>query len=124
MSETKHTIGPWTIRYGDVSDADEGFGIASTIESGIVAECWPCATDLKKRQTMRADARLIAAAPDLLTALKETLNAAGACFRVIYGSSDPMIVDTLEIELGRCGIDDGWGKRARDLIDKAEGRSV
>jgi len=69
MSEA-HTPGPWHIRYGNISDADEGFGIATKNEADprLVCECWPCTTTLEHRQQMRADARLIAAAPDLLAA--------------------------------------------------------
>lgn len=53
MSEVKHTVGPWEVRYGNVSDADQGFGIVSKLDvsAGIVAECWPAiADDLKFRQ--------------------------------------------------------------------------
>lgn len=69
---SKHTPGPWEVRYGCVSDADEGFGIGSKVDPafGTVAECWPCTTTLHKRQTLAANARLIAAAPDLLAELR------------------------------------------------------
>jgi hypothetical protein len=70
--------GPWTIRYGNVSDADEGFGIVSELDPGfgIVAECWPCSTDLEKRRQLRANARLIAAAPDLFEACRKAVTCA------------------------------------------------
>lgn len=70
-----HTPGPWYVAFGNVSDADEGFGITSKIDTGrgVVCECWPCSTDLALRQRLRADARLITAAPDLLQAAKTAL---------------------------------------------------
>lgn len=74
----KHSPGPWTVRYGDVSDADEGFGIVSELEPGIVAECWPCTTDLAKRQQLRANARLIAAAPELCQLLRDIVHGGDA----------------------------------------------
>jgi len=67
-----HTPGPWKIAYGNISDADEGFGIASGPQPGLfVCERWPCTTDIEDRQRMRADARLIAAAPELLRLVSE-----------------------------------------------------
>jgi hypothetical protein len=64
----KHTLGPWTIRYGG---GTEGFTIAGNGRSGIVCECYlPCGHD----EFAPANARLIAAAPDLLAAAKRALN--------------------------------------------------
>lgn len=65
---SKHTPGPWEIRMGGFSDSDEGFSIASRFDPsfGIVAECWPCTTSTGTRKAIRANARLIAAAPELL----------------------------------------------------------
>lgn len=70
MSE--HTPGPWHIQYGGLSETDEGFGVASKIEPGIVAECYPPAADAERRRRLLADARLIAAAPEMLRILRET----------------------------------------------------
>jgi hypothetical protein len=82
---SKHTPGPWEIRYGNVSDADEGFGIAGTLDgqTHMVAECWPCSTDIDRRMQLRADARLIAAAPDLLAACEAMLDDTTKCDEVM-----------------------------------------
>ena len=71
--QTKHTAGPWHIQYGGLSDSDEGFGVVSKIEPGIVAECYPPAADAERRKRLLADARLIAAAPELLQAAKRAI---------------------------------------------------
>lgn len=72
----KHSAGPWEIRYGCVSEHDEGFGITSKLDvaDGIIAECWPCATTPELRRTLQANARLIVAAPDLLEACRAVLD--------------------------------------------------
>lgn len=69
MSEQKHTPGPWTwngkdMPYADITDAN-GCVVAG------VNEC-DCATDADARREERANARLIASAPDLLAALRTT----------------------------------------------------
>lgn len=76
MSETRFTRGPWDIRYGCIRDSDEGFGIASKLvpSFGIVAECWPCTTTPETRRELQANARLIAAAPDLYAACARMLS--------------------------------------------------
>lgn len=73
---TKHTPAPWVIRYGGLPN-DEGFGIACDNATcpGMVAEHWPCTTDAKHRERLLADAKLIAAAPDLLATMKEIYEA-------------------------------------------------
>lgn len=68
--DAKHTQGPWEILYGGVDESDQGFGIASKAVPGIVAECYPPVADLERRRRLLADARLIAAAPELLAACK------------------------------------------------------
>lgn len=71
----KHSAGPWQIRYGGLTDSDEGYGIMSKLDvhDGIIAEAWPCRTTPELRRTLRANARLIAAAPDLLQACRAVL---------------------------------------------------
>jgi len=71
---SKPTPGPWKISHGGFG-TDDGFSIASnSIEAKNVkqvAECWPCAiVNDDHRRELAANARLIAAAPQLLAALK------------------------------------------------------
>ena len=60
---------PWSIAYGGISESDEGFGIDSEIEPGIVAECWPPAADAERKKRCYADAHFIAHAPSDIAAL-------------------------------------------------------
>lgn len=68
MSEMKHTAGPWEVDplkqgiLGDVSTADG---------SQCVAQAQQVSGDDLKQSIRAANARLIAAAPDLLEALKD-----------------------------------------------------
>lgn len=67
---TKHTPGPWEVHSGSVyASADESRPIADMRrdETAAKAEIWPTERD--------ANARLIAAAPDLLEALRAFLRA-------------------------------------------------
>jgi hypothetical protein len=66
---TKHTPGPWHIYQGG-NIGDDGFTIAPVGEGGYVAEFWPPIRSERKQPEMFANARLIAAAPDLLEACK------------------------------------------------------
>lgn len=58
-----HTPGPWTV-------FDEKWGIGVTTDCADIAHCGGFDTN-RSRDEERANARLIAAAPDLLTALDE-----------------------------------------------------
>ena len=76
MSTTKHSDGPWFVQDGSLTVYN-----LSQINSGIT--CAIAATlngngDFKFSR-MKANARLIAAAPDLLTALKGTVSALEGC---------------------------------------------
>jgi hypothetical protein len=62
MSEQKHTPGPW--RKGGVSGGAVWFG------EKMVAAVYGDDPDCKADERMQANARLIAAAPDLLSALE------------------------------------------------------
>jgi len=73
-------------------------------------------------------ARLIAAAPDLLAALKECLAASAAAMRVIAGIDlSTMAMDVasrkqaLVDECAISGVRNGFGQRAEQAIAKAEG---
>ena len=64
-SKDKFTPGPWEIKFGGQDDSD-GFCIVSTVQPGVVAENWPCGMVAGDRIHVNANAKLIAAAPDLL----------------------------------------------------------
>lgn len=70
----KHTPGPWKMSHGGLP-GDSGFSIASDNAEAdnvkITAECWPCTiVSEDHRQELFANGRLIAAAPELLEALR------------------------------------------------------
>jgi hypothetical protein len=82
--------------------------------AGIVAECWPGFTTVESRREILCNARLVAAAPELLETLKELLAYAN-------GYSDKML------EIGRGAEQLGEGAdsvsiagRARALINRIE----
>ena len=73
VNTVSHTPGPWRIIFGGF-ESDDGFGIgtdnAAASRVKVTAECWPCTIiDQQHRAELSANARLIAAAPDLLAAL-------------------------------------------------------
>jgi hypothetical protein len=63
MSTQKHTDGPWKFRFESI---DSEWAIVTTASGSIIANV---NSDLRQK----ANARLIAAAPDLLAALKKVL---------------------------------------------------
>ncbi len=70
----KHTPGPWKVAFGTIP-GDSGFSIASDNSLAenvkITAECWPCTiVSEEHRKEIFANARLIAAAPELLKELQ------------------------------------------------------
>lgn len=69
MSE-KFTPGPWAVLHGGLA-GDDGWSIGSKMkpEFGVVAESWKVSVD-GIRDEVLANARLIAAAPELLAACK------------------------------------------------------
>lgn len=80
-NSSKHTPGPWNIFHGGLK-GDDGFSVGSdNIQAErvkVVAECWPCTiVDNQHRDELRANARLIAAAPELLEALQAIIFKAG-----------------------------------------------
>lgn len=64
MSEKKHTPGPWEIKDGRYIDSPSGW-----IADVLSYPAYRAATD-NDSEEQKANARLIAAAPDLLEALK------------------------------------------------------
>lgn len=70
MSEAKHTPGPWSIQeYSNFS----GWSVSAPVR-GCIAERWYPTSDAVERiypkDEMAANARLIAAAPEMLEALR------------------------------------------------------
>lgn len=63
---TKHTSGPWRAKHS----AKLGWAGVLTQEGDIIADISMVAEDFRDPEQALADARLIAAAPDLLAALK------------------------------------------------------
>lgn len=68
--EFKGTQGPWKIIHGGFR-TDDGFSVGSdnayASRVKVTCECWPCTIiDQEHRDELLANARLIAAAPDLL----------------------------------------------------------
>ena len=75
MSEAKHTPGPWTFRRGPDDEGFE-FTLGDTSERTLVEQTFHYAEvlypeDGDQYETAEANARLMVAAPDLLTALEE-----------------------------------------------------
>lgn len=94
MTQTTHTPGPWSLRM--TGWQTNPAAIYSPRRPGAVA-CIPARTSVPLDE-QSANARLIAAAPDLLAALEELL---------------PM---------WSSGIDEPWVERARNAIAKAKGQ--
>lgn len=95
-NETRHTPGPWDISWGTYQDG-EGHEVCEYRKQGQPLACIAkvCFHDDQDGET-KANARLLAAAPDMLEALK-------------------MIRDG-------CGPDTWEGQKACAAIAKAEGR--
>lgn len=100
---SKHTPGPWCVRHDDMVCSQEG---------RIIADCESTSYAMRPAPPIvedKANATLIAAAPELLEELKETL------------TYHPGVTH------GRCGFcghygDDCRANRIKALINKAEGR--
>ena len=71
MTESKHTPGPWNIGWGLVWNAARG------ITSRVSGEAWKWKNKDGFESESKANARLIAAAPDLLEALQGMVDAFG-----------------------------------------------
>jgi hypothetical protein len=76
-TKAKHTPGPWKLSHGGLP-GDSGFSIVSNNAEAenvkVAAECWPCTiVSEDHRQELFANARLIAAAPELLESLRKAV---------------------------------------------------
>lgn len=120
MSEAKHTPGPWYV------DQDERPGMQWNrhihSQTADYAVCFMAHSDGKDPARDEANANLIAAAPNLLEALRDLLavntEAAGLSMSVI-ASSEEFAHFMRECER-KCGAAE---TKARAAIAKAEGRS-
>ena len=74
----------------------------------------------READTLEANARLIATAPDLLAALKDMRDALAAMMRVV-AMHEGAIAEEFGQEIDRLGIRRGFGVRAQDAIARAEG---
>jgi hypothetical protein len=103
---SKHTPGPWVSAYRNAAAFDVSAPATGDARRGRIAEV--VSAGGKDVPTMRANARLIAAAPDLLAALEFVL---------------PLVVD----EWGHYQVSGSNGMRAitmiRDAIAKAKGEA-
>lgn len=121
MSDAKHTPGPWKFEphngYGGEIDGDPfPFGYISTsapqpiFELSVILEF--------DAEELRANSRLIAAAPEMLAALREALRCL-AGLRPLPATEDVALCETIEI-VGR--KNDRVREIVRAAIAKAEGR--
>lgn len=119
-----HTPGPWRVEGCRIMAAGESH--VALIDACGGNDCYVTATD--------DDMRLIAAAPDLLVALKETIAAASAALRVVAEIDLPTRLapmmgspesrqQALVDEMKMAGVENGFGVRANAAIAKAEGKS-
>lgn len=113
-----HTPGPWKVR----DNKNGTLGIDAFEPDGT--PCQPAringdADDDIYGPATRANANLIAAAPDLLTTAKELNVVSAAAMRAM--KNHPGCWDEFMAEIHRLGIPDGVGKRAAGTIARAEG---
>ena len=76
MSKATHTIAPWSIWYGGM-DNDTHFTIGPRVGPGVICEYAYASILPRPWQEVQANARLIAAAPELLAACKDALATGG-----------------------------------------------
>lgn len=107
MAGTKHTAGPWA--YGWETQ-DQHWAIVTDAAGGIVAnvntETGPDAHSAPAMRQMpgEANARLIAAAPDLLAALEEAVKALSRCYDVCDWPADGRTIQDDAIRAGKAAI--------------------
>jgi hypothetical protein len=78
MSTQKHTSGPWKFSFESI---DSEWAIITTASGSIIS-------NVNSDQRQKANARLIAAAPELLAALKQCLLIVDVFMRVSGGEGD------------------------------------
>lgn len=112
---TQHTIGPWR--------TERDLGTTHVLGADRLGSviCDVRAYSEAPRETA-ANARLIAAAPDLLASLKDMHAACAALMRAVAAYGNDAVVDAWGDELKRLGLPDGVGATAETVIARAEGR--
>ena len=128
----QHTAGPWTVSVGEQNGP--GVGVYGCVYGGpdemILCDIWADGGDEQGLASQApANARLIAAAPDLLDACRELVVAVSAAMRVIadldamttVGAAAATREQRLIVEMKISGVLDGVGVRADAAIAKAEG---
>lgn len=119
----QHTAGPWRL------DPDD-MGLVLDADGAPIQTAGPHAIDDTTADgSGYANARLIAAAPDLLAALRECLEVTAAAMRVItqidigtlVGAPAETRNQAFVDEVKVIGITNGFGVRAKAAIAKAEG---
>ena len=106
MEEVKHTPGPWVWNAESPTQCGDGSWLKS--QSGMVLDYAGCGShECKVKQ---ADARLIAAAPELLAALQHIMNVVpyGGFAQIHYKSSTwQQLDDAITKAIGLEGLDEG-----------------
>jgi hypothetical protein len=116
--KTKHTPGPWSVAADGVSvrqKADAWTTVAMPYTDGRDGPV----LDVRDQA---ANARLIAAAPDLLEAAQEGI-AAGKALMNIMSEMDAIAFTSAEMWLEQCGVKKGFGKRMQEAVAKAIGEN-
>lgn len=107
MSAASHTPGPWCLRHSRDGSGDVGIGAPDI--NNVIAECFAAMRSREERAVDEAlaNARLIAAAPELLEALRALLPLAKG-YETPHASLRALVP--------------GWIALAEAAIAKAEGR--
>jgi hypothetical protein len=118
-----HTPGPWVVHDTDrvwvqTTDAD------ANVICDIIGRVWDKSVggSVIKAEDF-ANARLIAASPDLLASCKELRDALAGAIRVVLNCGIEDVANRFNAEMRRIGIKPGIGVRADATISKAEGRT-
>jgi hypothetical protein len=121
LKTMKHTPGIWQVETAcSVTNGITSVGEYFVRRDG---DSFAIANDITDPDTGAPDesnARLIAAAPDLLAAAQEGLAAGKALMNIM---KEMEVVDYIRAEawLQQCGAEKGFGKRIMDAIEKATG---
>lgn len=120
----RHTPGPWTYEEGPKDDADVDDADFVIVEPSAMGEVVATVLGPIRRGSIEANARLIAAAPDLLAALKLVLVPAGHC-DTCKGRGGVGAFGAIPIcgDCGGSGADERPRRAALAAVAKAEGRS-
>ena len=121
-----HTPGPWHQSHREMNDGNWRTTVHTTDGQTVCTLSWyprpPVDTNVGRviGTYREANALLIAAAPDLLAALKDMRDALAAMMRVV-AMHKGAIAEEFGQEIDRLGIRRGFGVRAQNAIARAEG---